>query len=156
MNSITRFEPLKELARFDPSLTSFDPFMDVGDMVNRFLMHPMLRGGMDIEPGIKMEVKEADGKYMVNAEIPGVDKDDIHVTIDGHRVSISAEVRQNKEMKEGERIIRSERNYGICSRSFNLADEVDKSGVQAKYNNGMLELTLPKKPGSPCREIPIS
>ncbi|MFA6921744.1 MAG: Hsp20/alpha crystallin family protein [Gallionella sp.] len=147
MNNITRFEPLNELARFDP-------FMDMGDMFNKLAMRPFLR--TDIEPQIKMDVKEADGKYMVKAEIPGVNKDDIHVTVDGNRVSISAEVKQEKETREGERVIRSERSYGMSSRSFTLADEVDQNGVVANYNNGVLELTLPKKPGSARREIKIS
>ncbi len=150
MNNITRFNP------FSSELTRFDPFWDVDDMFSRFMMRPLVREGMEIEPQIKMDVKEADGKYLVNAEIPGVNKDDIHVTVDGNRVSISAEVRQEKEAKEGERLIRCERSYGMASRSFTLADEVDQSQVQAKYNNGVLELTLPKKPGSLRKEIPVS
>ena len=149
MNNITRFEPLSELARFDP-------FMDMSDMFNKLAMRPLFRTGMDMEPQIKMDVKEADGKYLVNAEIPGVNKDDIHVTIDGNRVSISAELKQEKETREGERVIRSERCYGMSSRSFNLAEEVDQAGVEAKYTNGVLELVLPKKPGAPSREIRIS
>jgi len=119
-------------------------------------MRPILRAGTELEPQIKMDVKETEGNYLVKAEIPGVNKDDIHVTIDGNRVSISAEVKQEKEVKEGERVIRSERSYGMCSRSFNLADEVDQSNVKASYNNGILELTLPRKPGSPRKEIKIS
>ncbi len=150
MNNITRFNPLSS------ELSRFDPFLDVDDMFNRFMMRPLLREGMEIEPQVKIDVKEADGKYLVNAEIPGVNKDDIHVTVDGNRVSISAEVKQKKEVKEGERAIRCERSYGMASRSFTLADEVDQSQVQAKYNNGVLELTLPKKPGSSRKEIPIS
>lgn len=150
MNGITRFKPFgRELARFDP-------FWDVDDVFDRFMMRPLLREGMEIEPQIKMEVKEADGKYVVNAEIPGVNKDDIHVTVEGNRVSISAEVKQEKETKEGERVIRCERSYGMASRSFTLADEVDQGKVEAKYNNGVLELTLPKKPGSKRKEISIS
>lgn len=147
MGNITRFEPLSELARFDP-------FMDMSDMFGKFAMRPFFR--TDIEPQIKMDVKEADGKYLVSAEIPGVNKDDIHVTVDGNRVSISAEVKQQKETKEGERVIRSERSYGMSSRSFTLADEVDQGGVEAKYNNGVLELVLPKKPESARRKIQIS
>ncbi|TAN80074.1 MAG: Hsp20/alpha crystallin family protein [Gallionella sp.] len=149
MANITRFDPFRELARFEP-------FWDVDDVFNRFMMRPSSRG-MEIEPQIKMDVKEADGKYMVNAEIPGVSKDDIHVSVEGNRVSISAEVRKEKEEKEGEKVIRCERSYGMASRSFNLADEIDQSQVQAKYNNGVLELTLPKKPGASGRkEIAIS
>ncbi len=152
MNGITRFNPLGS------ELTRFDPFLDVDDMFNRFMMRPFsqLRDEMVTEPQIRMDVKEADGKYLINAEIPGVSKDDIHVTVDGNRVSISAEVKQEKEVKEGERIVRSERSYGMASRSFTLADEVDQDRVQAKYNNGVLELTLPKKPGYARKEIPIS
>jgi len=150
MNGITRFNPLSS------ELSRFDPFWDIDDVFNRFMMRPLLREGMEIEPQIKMDVKEADGKYLVNAEIPGVSKDDIHVTVDGNRVSISAEVKQEKEVKEGERVIRCERSHGMASRSFTLADEVDQSQVQAKYNNGVLELTLPKKPGSTRKEISIS
>jgi len=152
MNGITRFNPLSS------DLTRFDPFWDVDDMFNRFMMRPFLqlRDEMRIEPQIRMDVKEADGKYLIDAEIPGVNKDDIHVTVDGNRVSISAEVKQGKDVKEGEQIIRSERSYGMASRSFTLGDEVDQDQVQAKYNNGVLELTLPKKPGYARKEIPIS
>ncbi|KAF0206059.1 MAG: HSP20 family [Gallionellaceae bacterium] len=149
MNDITRFSPLNELARFDP-------FGDMDDVFNRFMMRPFSRKTMEIGPQIKMDVKEADGKYMVKADIPGVNKNDIHVTVDGNMVSISAEVKQEKEEKEGERVIRSERSYGMASRSFTLADEVDQSKVEAKYNNGVLELTLPKKPGSSSQKITIS
>lgn len=149
MNNITRFEPINEFARFDP-------FLNMDDVFNRFMMRPLFREGMDVEPQIKMDVKEVDGQYLVKAEIPGVNKDDIHVTVDGNRVSISAEVKREKEEKDGERVIRSERSYGMASRSFSLADEVDQSKVQAKYNNGVLELTLPKKPGSSRKEISIS
>ncbi len=150
MANITRFDPFRELTRFDP-------FFDMDEWFRRPVLRPLSSEGMEIQPQIKMDVKEADGKYMVNAEIPGVSKDDIHVTIEGSRVSISAEVRKEKEEKEGEKVIRRERGYGMASRSFNLADEIDPSQVQAKYNNGVLELTLPKKPGTSSRkEIPIS
>ncbi len=150
MSNITRFNP------FSSELRRFDPFWNVDDMFDRFMMRPLVRESMEIEPQIKMDVMEADGKYLVKAEIPGVDKDDIRVTVDGNRVSISAEVKQEKETKEGERVIRCERSYGMASRSFTLADEVDQSQVQAKYNNGVLELSLPKKPGSARKEISIS
>lgn len=150
MANITRISP------FGNELSRFDPFWDVDDIFNRFMMRPFLREGMEAEPHIKMDLKEADGKYVVNAEIPGVNKDDIHVTIEGNHVSISAEIKHEKETKEGERLIWAERSYGMASRSFTLAEEVDQSKVQAKYSNGVLELTLPKKPGSTRREITIS
>lgn len=157
MSNITRFNPFSELARIDPLLTRYDPFRDIDDMLGNIMMRPLYREELEFEPQIKMDVKEADGKYVVKAEIPGVKKDDIHVTIDGNRVSISAEVKKEKEQKEGEKVIRSERSYGKASRSFSLADEVDQGKVEAKYADGVLELTLPKKPGSSTRkEISIS
>lgn len=156
MSNLTRFEPFTELARIDPLLGSFDPFWNMDDVLNRFTMRPFVRSAMEIEPQIKMDVKEADGKYLINADIPGVKKEDIHVSVEGNRVSISAEVKQEKEVKEGERVIRSERSYGMASRSFSLADEVDQSKVQAKYTDGVLELTLPKLHGSARKEISIS
>jgi HSP20 family protein len=149
MNNITRYDPFSKLARFDP-------FWDMDDVFDRVMMRPVLREGMEIEPQIKMDVKESNGDYKIKAEIPGVKKDDIHVSIEGNRVSISAEVKKEKEVKEGEKVIRSERSYGMASRSFTLADEVDQSKVQAKYTDGVLELTLPKKPGSSRKEISIS
>lgn len=155
MNGMTRFDPFNEITRFEPLLTRFDPIWDMSDVVNRFMARPMLRGGMEFEPQIRMDVKEADGKYLVNADIPGVKKDDIHVSIEGNRVSIRAEVRQEKEAGQGERMICCERSYGMASRSFSLADEVDQSKVQAKYADGVLELTLPKKNGVPRQEIPV-
>ena len=156
MSNLTRYNPFSQLTRIDPLLTRFDPFRDMDDMFSNFMTRPLLREGLEIEPQIKMDVKEADGNYVVNAEIPGVKKEDIHVTVDGNRVSISAEVKQEKEVKEGERVIRSERSYGMASRSFSLADEVDQGKVQAKYADGVLELTLPKKTGSSRKEIAIS
>jgi HSP20 family protein len=149
MNNITRYNPFNELVRFDP-------FLDMDDVFSKMMMRPLIREGLEMEPQIKMDVKEADDQYLIKAEIPGVKKDDIHVTVEGNRVSISAEVKKEKEEKEGERVIRSERSYGMASRSFSLADEVDQSKVQAKYTDGVLELTLPKKPGSTRKEISIS
>ncbi len=156
MSKLTRYNPFNELARIDPLLTRFDPFRDWDDVFGNIMARPLLREGSAIEPQIKMDVKDADGKYVVNAEIPGVKKEDIHVTVDGNRVSISAEVKQEKEVKEGERVIRSERSYGMASRSFSLADEVDQGKVLAKYADGVLELTLPKKVGASRKEISIS
>ena len=152
MSGITRYSP------FSSELSRFGPLWDIDDMFNNFMMRPFAfsREGMEMEPQIKMDVKESDGKYLVNAEIPGVKKDDIHVAVDGNRVSISAEIKQEKEAKEGERVIRSERSYGMTSRSFTLSNEIDQNQIQAKYNNGVLELTLPKKPGAARKEIPIS
>jgi HSP20 family protein len=149
MNNITRYDPFSKLARLDP-------LWDMDDVFDRFMLRPTLRESMEIEPQIKMDVKESKEDYKIKAEIPGVKKDDIHVSVEGNRVSIKAEIKKEKEEKEGDKVIRSERSYGMASRSFSLVDEVDQDKVQAKYADGILELVLPKKAGSTRKEVPIS
>lgn len=145
MANITRLNPFKELVRIDP-------FADVGDFFSELTLRPVLRN-FEIEPQIKLEVSEEDKSYLVKAEIPGVKKEDIYVAVDGKQVSISAEVKKEKEGKEGERVIRSERYYGKVSRSFSLDQEIDEGGAQARYTDGVLDLTLPKNPGLPPRRL---
>lgn len=152
MNNLIRFNPLNEVTRFDP-------LMDFDEMFDRFArtaMRPAWRELEAVEPTIRMDVTEADKEYLVKAEIPGVKKDDIHVSIDGNMVSISAEVKQEKETTEGGRILRSERCYGKAMRSFRLDQDVMEDKAQARYADGVLELTLPKKDGAPHKEIAIS
>ncbi|MFA6310873.1 MAG: Hsp20/alpha crystallin family protein [Sterolibacterium sp.] len=148
MNNITRYDPFG-------GLTRFDPFGDIDDMFKGFALRPVFRG-MEAEPQMKIDVSEEDKSYLVKAEIPGVKKDDIHVSVDGNQVSISAEVKKEKEEKEGKKVIRSERYYGNVYRSFTLGQDVDQSAAKAKYTDGVLELTLPKKPGSAKKQLTIS
>ena len=146
MANITRYDPFKEITRFDP-------FRDLDDMFKGFMVRPVLR---DLEPEIKLDVSEDDKTYTVRAEIPGVTKEDIKVAVDGNEVSISAEVKKQKEEKEGKKVIRSERYYGSVYRSFTLDHDVDPDATKAKYTDGVLELTLPKKPGTAGKEIKVS
>ncbi len=146
MANITRYDPFSELARFEP-------FSD--DFFRGFALRPFFRGN-EIEPQMRLDVKEDDKAYKVKADIPGVKKEDIKVSVDGNVVSINAEVKQEKEEKEGERVVRSERYYGSVSRSFTLGQEVDQGGAQAKYADGVLELTLPKKTGGAKKTIAVS
>jgi HSP20 family protein len=113
-----------------------------------------IEGAPDVK--LKMDVKEDDKSYTVHAEIPGVKKDDIHVTIDGNQVTISAEVKQEKEVKEGEAVLRSERFFGKVSRSFSVSSDIDESASQAKYNDGVLELVLPKKVAAASKRLTVN
>lgn len=149
MSNLGIFNPFDRLAHFDP-------MWDMDDMLNRFMMRPAWRELKAAEPQIRMDVSEADGSYLIKAEIPGVKKEDIHVTIDGNLVSLSAEIKQEKEVKEGEKLIRCERSYGKAMRSFRLDQEVNQDNAQAKYADGVLELTLPKKNGAARKELTIS
>ncbi len=146
MANITRYDPFSDIARFDP-------FRNIDDLFKGFMVRPVLR---EMEPDIKMDVSEDDKAYTVRAEVPGVKKEDIKISVDGNQVAISAEVKKEKEEKEGKKVIRSERYYGKVYRSFSLDQEVDQNAAKAKYSDGVLELTLPKKPGTAGKEISVS
>lgn len=135
------------------NVTRYDPFGDLDDLFKGFMLRPVRMEQQ--APQIKIDVKENEDAYMVHAEIPGVKKEDIKVDIDGNMVSISAEVKHEKEEKKGERVIRSERYYGSVSRSFSLAHDLDDARAQAKYTDGVLELTLPKKTGAKANKIVV-
>lgn len=146
MNNLTRFNPFNSPARFDPFRND--------DWLRSFWMSP-LAGDMEAAPQIKINLTENDKSYSVRAEIPGVKKEDIKVNVDGNMVSISAEVKQEKEEKKGEKIIRRECYQGSSCRSFSLDSKVDESKAQAKYDNGILELTLPKKNGNGAKQLQV-
>ena len=135
MSNLTHWNPFKTLARFDPA-SSFD------DLVRS--LRPAWRD-LDFTPGIRIDVNEDDKSYSVKAEIPGVDKKDIDVAVDGNQVSISAEVKHETSNKGDEKEIHTERYYGKVYRSFSLPDDLDSSKAEARYDNGVLSLTLPKK-----------
>jgi len=136
------------------NITRYDPFGELDDFFKGFFVRPVAFEG-EQQMQIKLDVKENDNAYTVHADIPGVKKEDIHVTIEGNLVSISAEKKVEKEEKEGEKVLRSERYVGKVARSFSLASDVDESKAQAKYTDGVLELTLPKKAGSASKKLAI-
>lgn len=146
MNNITHYSPFSNLTRFDPLLND--------DWFKGFWASP-LTGEMKAAPQIRINLTENDKSYSVRAEIPGVKKEDIKVNVDGNRVSISTETKQAKEEKKGGRVICSECYAGSSYRSFSLDSNVDEAKVQAKYDNGILELTLPKKNGNGARQIQV-
>ncbi len=104
---------------------------------------------------IRMDMKEDDGAYTVHAEMPGVKKDDIQVSIEGNTVSITAEVKKDSETKDGEKVLRSERYYGKVSRSFGLEHDVDETSAKATFNEGVLELVLPKKATTAAKKLTV-
>lgn len=134
------------------NLKRYDPF---DDLFRGFFVRPVDFGQNQEAPAVRVDVKESDKSYQVHAELPGVKKEDIHVDIDGAVVAISAERKQEKEVKEGDRVLRTERYFGKVSRSFQLAQEIDEGQVVAKYNDGVLELTLPKKAAVQAKRISI-
>ena len=137
------------------NLTRYTPFEDLfNDFTRGFWVKPLaLPAGEELK--MKLDVEEDDKAYKVHAEIPGVKKDDIQVDVNGDQVSIRAEVKREKEEKKGEKVLHSERYYGMVSRSFTLPGDVDEKGTVAKYSDGVLDLTLPKKQGNGARRISV-
>jgi HSP20 family protein len=140
---------MNELRLFDPF--SLDPF----DESVRSLLRPWRTDLAEAAPRIKLDLSEKDDSYTVKAEIPGVRKEDIDIRIDGSQVTISAEVKTEKEEKDDGRVLRRERQQGFASRSFTLACPVDETRSDARYKDGVLELTLPKKSTTSSKRLAI-
>jgi len=138
-NHLMQLDPFSEAARLSP-------FRGFDDLFKEFRLRPAF-GNLDTEPRIKMDVAETDQGYTVKAEIPGAKKEDIKITVEGNRITIAAETKRETEEKEGETVVRRERYIGQQSRSFALAHEIDDAKAVAKYEDGVLELSLPKKAG---------
>ena len=138
------------------SLTRYNPFDDFfSDFGKRLWLKPVALPD-ETELRMKIDVKEDEKAYTVKADIPGVKKEDIQVDIDDDQVSIRAEVKQEKEEKEGEKVVYSERSYGMVSRSFTLPVSVDDRAAKAEYKDGVLNLTLPKKSNGAGKRIAIA
>jgi HSP20 family protein len=141
------------------NITRYDPFNDlVDDFFKGFLVRPVAyEGGRGTEgpARIKVDVAEKNGAYTVTAELPGVKKDEIQVSIDGAQVTLSAQIKREKEVSQDERVLHTERTFGKVTRSFSLPQEVDEAKAEAKYRDGVLELTLPKKAAAQRKQITI-
>ncbi|MGQ0651719.1 MAG: Hsp20/alpha crystallin family protein [Betaproteobacteria bacterium] len=138
-------------------ISRFDPFNElVDDLFKGFLVRPVAYNGGDAAaPRMKVDVAEKNGAYLVTAELAGVRKEDIHVTVDGAQVTLEAEVKREKEAAQDERKLHAERVFGKVTRSFTLPQELDEAKVEAKYRDGVLELTLPKKAAAQRKHITI-
>ncbi len=127
---------------------------DFGDFFEGFFRPARL-----IEPtrnGVPaVDVSEDDNGYVVRAELPGVKKEDIDVTLEDGVLTISAETKSESEEKNGERVIRQERRYGKYSRSLRLGTQVDEGKVKANYKDGILELALPKSEAVKPKRIAV-
>jgi HSP20 family protein len=138
------------------NITRFDEAFD--DLLRGFFVRPVSFEGTQTQSPVaqfRVDVTENENAYVIHAEIPGVNKEDINISIDGDQVAISAEVKNEKEVKDGERTLRSERYYGKVYRAFQLGAPADEASATAKYNDGILELTLPKKAAASAKRITI-
>ncbi|MBI2749427.1 MAG: Hsp20/alpha crystallin family protein [Burkholderiales bacterium] len=125
------------------------------DVAPGFYVKPLHGDALPNPAQIKVDVKESDAAYTVHAEVPGVAKEDIHVSLDGNLVTLRAEVKQQDTQTKDEKLLRSERYFGAVSRSFQLPMDIDQTAAKAKYDNGVLTLTLPKKTGNKAQRLVI-
>ncbi|QKO22291.1 Hsp20/alpha crystallin family protein [Rhodoferax sp. BAB1] len=131
----------------------FDDFFR--DVAPGFYVKPLHGDPLPSAGQIRMDVKENGDAYTVSAEIPGVRKEDIHVTIEGSMVMVRAEVKQEDSQTQDDKLLRSERYFGSVSRGIQLPQDVDQGQAKAKYDNGVLMLTLPKKQGKGGQKLRI-
>jgi HSP20 family protein len=151
MANIATYRPTEPWAGTNPLEASID------DLMRGFFVRPLsleTRGWGQTVP-LRVEVSENETAYRVAAEIPGVRKDDISVSINGPEVTISAEVKNENEVKEGERILRSERYYGKVQRTLALGFPIDESRAEARYTDGVLELVLPKSEAAMPKRVAV-
>lgn len=132
-----------DLMPFDrPMHAFFDPFRQL-DEFERSFFAPVAGERKAPVFGFRTDVKENDNAYVLEAELPGFNKEDISVDITGDVLTVKAEHNsENEENKDN--YVRKERYYGSYSRSFNL-DGIDADAIEGAYRNGVLTLTLPKK-----------
>ena len=125
------------------------------DMSPGFYVRPLHGEPLPDPVQIKIDVKENEQAYIVQAEVPGVGKEDIQVSLEGAMVLLRAEVKQHDAQTKDDKLLRSERYFGSITRSFQLPQEIDQTQAKAKYDNGVLTLTLPKKQGSGSQQLKI-
>ena len=143
------------LTRLDPRAEAVGDLMD--DFFRGFLVRPLVQDG-ERAPALRarMDVVEKNGAYLVSVELPGVRKEDIQITIDGAEVTLAAELKREKEVRAAdERVLHSERGAGKIARSFTLPLEVDEAKAEAKFRDGVLELTLPKKAAAARKTVTV-
>lgn len=147
MSTLTRWNPFKTMAPLD--LTP-----DFNELFRGFGLRPAWN---DLQtPEIRVDVSEDDQRYTVKADIPGVAKQDIDLSVDGNQIAISAEIKRESRKKEGEHEVCTERYYGKVYRAFSTPTDIDASRAQANYADGVLTLTLPKKANGQSHKIAVN
>ena len=126
--------------------STYNPFREMDDFERAFFGEPFgsfFRSGDIAE--FKTDITDEGDHFLLEADMPGFEKNDIHLDVSGDTLTIKAErLTKNKTEDKKDRYVCSERSYGSYSRSFDITG-IDAAGIKAKYNNGVLSLTLPKK-----------
>lgn len=142
---------MNQLSRISRDLFS-DIFKDLS--FQRQLSRPFY--DLSLPESINIDITETPESFSVQADIPGVKKEDISVTVENRQLQISVEAKQEKEEKKDEKVLMSERYFGYVSRSVTLPADIDQTKVQARYEDGVLSLTLPKSSKQSNHRIAIN
>lgn len=129
--------------------------MDSFDDAFRGFLRPWLEREGEMAPTIKIDLSEADGNYRVKADLPGVRKEDIDIQIDNNRLTLCATVKRETQDQSQGQVIRRERQVGYTSRTLWLDKAVDETKASARYENGVLDLTLPQRPPTETRRVNV-
>lgn len=148
MADLTHFKPFRSLSRFSPLMADWDELFR-----NRLFENLALQETDALL--IPIDITEDDSGFKVRAQVPGMKKEDIQVSVDGSHVSIRAETKKEKEEKKDDKVVVRECYCGSQYRSFTLPQPVDSAKTSAKYTDGVLELQLPKATSSTGRTIPV-
>ncbi len=134
-----------------------DPLKMFEDVFNERLTPFFSSMGSMMAPTFKVDISEDDKAFYLNADIPGVKKEDVKVTMEEDVLCITAERMQEEEEKK-KNYHRVERSWGSLSRSFTIGDNVDGEGIRASYDNGVLKIVVPKKEpeAKKSKEISVS
>lgn len=145
--ALARWDPFREL---DQLRKEFDRF---------FGRAPLSLWGEELgesSPAFPpVDIKEENDAIVVKADLPGVKKEDIEVRVDGNLLTIRAEKKFEEKEEEKDRYHRIERYYGVYQRSFTLPDRIDPEKLKARYEDGVLTLTLPKKPEAKPKTVKV-
>jgi HSP20 family protein len=146
------------------NLIKWDPFRELEDVSNR-LNRIFGRSTARAESGQEMlavadwspsiDISETDAAYLIKAEIPGVKKEDVKVTIQDGMLTIQGERKMEKEEK-GKKFHRVERSYGSFVRSFRIPDNADENSVKAEFKDGMLNVTLAKSAKAKAKSVNVA
>ena len=120
------------------------------------MLQPVVRNGSVRAMNISMDVWENENTYFVEAELPGFKKEDIQVNIHDNMVTLSVEAKEEKQAETDRRQLLAERQYGTRTRSVTLGSEIDQEQAQAKYEDGVLHLTLPKAAHAKPKQLIIN
>lgn len=130
-------------------------YVGLDDLFDHFMLQPVPNLASHNGLSIRTDVEEDDKAFRVKAEIPGVKKEDIEVKINGNQLFIRAEVKSRHDEKQDNKIVRRERYHGEVSRSFSFDEDIDAAGAEAKYEDGVLTLTLPKARDSRLKQLKV-